>query len=320
MSVHTQSVMPFLSEVTVTMVQGENGKPREVEVPEITVGLPVFNGAETLMRALEQMRSQTFRKYRLVISDTASTDESQKICERYAAQDCRIDYVRSERRIPASANFRRVLMGAHTPYFMWISQDDIWHPEFMERCYGLLSRQPGVVCVVPRSVKIMRDGTKIIDKGTAPLRGEGVDRLRAFLRRVGGNHRYYGLYRTKALQRCFPIENWFFAYDWLVVALTTMEGDHDEVPEILFEKYANSTYHYFGHHGFEMVNVLDRVFPTLRFSRELQARVAPEVWRACLLPVIAINAEHVAQQLEYYCPWLKKQLQWRRALGRLWTR
>jgi glycosyltransferase involved in cell wall biosynthesis len=275
---------------------------------EITVGLPVYNGGRTLARALDQMRAQSHTDFRLVISDTASTDDSQRICEYYAARDSRIIYRRSDKHIPGSQNFRNLVMDATTPYFMWITQDDIWLPTFIEKCLGAIRNRPGVVCVVPRSNIIDNEGRRILDNDTAPLRGTQAQRTALFLRKVNDNHRYYGVFRTEALQRSFPIGDWFFAYDWLVVALTTLEGEHEEVPEVLFEKYANSQYHYFRSHSFEARTSHERLFPCLRFTRELHARVPVRVWRACLPVLVAINIELLSKRQESFYPWLRGPL------------
>jgi glycosyltransferase involved in cell wall biosynthesis len=258
-----------------------------------------------LARALDQMRAQSHTDFRLVISDHASTDDTRRICEEYAAQDSRIIYRRDDKHIPGSENFRNLVMNATTPYFMWITQDDIWFPTFIEKCLGLIRNRPGVVCVVPRSNIIEDNGRRRLDMDTAPLRGTPTHRMRLLLSRVYDNHRYYGVFRTAALQRSFPIGDWYFAYDWLVVALSVLEGEHDEVPEVLFEKYANPRYHYYRSHSFEARTPLERMLPWLRFTKELRARAPVQVWRACLPELVAINVEMLSQRLESFTPWLR---------------
>jgi glycosyltransferase involved in cell wall biosynthesis len=275
---------------------------------EITVGLPVHNGAQTLARAFDQMQAQTYKDFRMVVSDNASTDDTQRICKDYAARDSRITYRRIDKLIPASENYRGLIMDANTPFFMWISHDDIWHPTFIEKCLGAIRNRPGVVCVVPRSNIIDNEGRRTLDNDTAPLRGTQAQRMAQFLRKVNDNHRYYGVFRTEVLQRSFPIGEWFFAYDWLVVALSTLEGEHEEVPEVLFEKYANPQYHYFRSHSFEARTSLELFFPCLRFTRELHARVPVQVWRACLPELVAINIELLSLRIESFHPWRRKPL------------
>jgi glycosyltransferase involved in cell wall biosynthesis len=256
----------------------------------LTVGLPVFNGSETLERAFEQMLAQTWRDFRLVVSDNASTDATETICRKYAALDARIEYHRRETRVSGSQNFRDLVVNATTPFFMWITHDDLWHPEFIAKCMERFANQPQVVCVVPRSNDIEPDGSKRLDLGSAPLRGTPAQRLRQCLEFMDGNHRYFGIYRTEALKKCFPSPDWYFAYDWLIVALSTQQGEHDEVPEVLFEKFLNPRYHYYkDSFQFAVQSYWERIFPGLRFTRELRARIAPQVWRACLRQIVGVN-------------------------------
>lgn len=270
---------------------------------QLTVGMPVFNGADTLERAFEQMLAQTWRDFRLVVSDDASIDESESICRKYAALDSRIEYRRLETRVPGSENFRNLVMSATTPFFMWITQDDIWHPEFIAKCMERFAGQPQVICVVPRSNHILADGSRRFDTGSAPLRGTPARRLRQCLEYMDGNHRYFGIFRTEALQKSFPLPQWFFAYDWLVVALSTQQGEHDEVPEVLFEKFLNPRYHYYNESfQFATDGRWERIFPGLRLSRELRARVSPHVWRSCLLQIAGLNLLFWSQRMQALHP------------------
>jgi glycosyltransferase involved in cell wall biosynthesis len=271
---------------------------------ELTVGLPVFNGAETLERAFEQMLAQTWRDFRLVVSDNCSSDETESICRKYAALDPRIEYRRRETRVSGSENFRDLVMNATTPFFMWITHDDLWHPEFIAQCMQRFEGQPQVVCVVPRSNHIDLDDSKRLDTGTAPLRGTPGQRLRKCLGPMDGNHRYFGIYRTEALQKSFPLPEWYFAYDWLVVALSTQHGEHDEVPEILFEKFLNPRHLYYkDSFQFKTHSRWEKIFPGLRFSSELRARVAPEIWHECFRQILFVNLIFWSQRMQARHPW-----------------
>jgi Glycosyltransferases involved in cell wall biogenesis len=63
--------------------------------PRVSVGLPVFNGEKYLAKALDSLLAQEYEDFELIISDNASTDETGRICEKYARQDGRIRYWRN---------------------------------------------------------------------------------------------------------------------------------------------------------------------------------------------------------------------------------
>ena len=58
--------------------------------PEVTIGIPVYNGANFLADALESAISQKDVDLEIIVVDNGSTDESLSIARRYAAADPRI--------------------------------------------------------------------------------------------------------------------------------------------------------------------------------------------------------------------------------------
>src|SRR5690606_6873079 len=86
--------------------------------------MPVYNGANYLRCALDSILAQTFQDWELIICDNASTDETQTICEEYAARDPRIKYHRSSRNIGPSANYNRTFELSRGEYFKWAAHDD----------------------------------------------------------------------------------------------------------------------------------------------------------------------------------------------------
>ncbi|WNC86000.1 glycosyltransferase family 2 protein [Thermosynechococcus sp. QKsg1] len=89
----------------------------------LSIGMPVYNGAKFIREALDSLLAQTFTDFELIISDNASTDETEAICREYAAKDKRIRYVRQAQNLGAAANFKYVLDEARGEYFMWAAAD-----------------------------------------------------------------------------------------------------------------------------------------------------------------------------------------------------
>ena len=80
--------------------------------PRVTIGMPVYNGARTLRDAIDTILAQEFADFELVISDNASTDETEAICREYVAKDARVRYFRNPTNIGAIPNFNRCPTGA----------------------------------------------------------------------------------------------------------------------------------------------------------------------------------------------------------------
>jgi len=99
--------------------------------PLVSIGMPVYNGARYIREALDSLLGQTFTDFELIISDNASTDNTEAICREYAAKDERIRYIRQPHNLGASANFKFVLDEALGEYFMWAAHDDKWSSNYL---------------------------------------------------------------------------------------------------------------------------------------------------------------------------------------------
>lgn len=93
-------------------------------MPEISIGLPVYNGGQHLRSAIDSILKQTFSDFELIISDNASTDETEPTCRELASRDNRIKYFRQSENIGVANNFRFVFEQATAPLFKWMAHDD----------------------------------------------------------------------------------------------------------------------------------------------------------------------------------------------------
>lgn len=170
----------------------------EIAQPAVTIGLPLYNDAAYLSRALDSLLAQSFTDFQIVISDNGSTDSSPDICAEYLRRDRRIEYFRHPRNQGPMENFLFLLHGARSPFFMWAASDDEWHPDFLRLCVEALRADPGCAVAFGRFLTIDENGDpvgRVLDfdfSGSTPL-------IR--LLRFSGNFYpgrdafWYGLYR-----------------------------------------------------------------------------------------------------------------------------
>lgn len=140
---------------------------------KVTIGLPVYNGANYVAAAIDSILAQSYSDFDLLISDNASNDATEEICRAYAGKDRRIRYTRQPQNIGAAANFNRLVGMCESPYFKWAAHDDVLAPGFLAACVDVLDRDQGVVLASP--------GSTLIDETGAPLpyspeRGGMIDR------------------------------------------------------------------------------------------------------------------------------------------------
>jgi glycosyltransferase involved in cell wall biosynthesis len=129
------------------------------KVPQVSIGMPVYNGAKFIREALNSLLMQTFANFELIISDNASTDETETICREYAAKDERIRYVRQAYNLGPVTNFEFVLNEAVCEFFMWAAADDVWDKRWID---ALLPISTDNQCLAYGMVQTIDSKSKII--------------------------------------------------------------------------------------------------------------------------------------------------------------
>ncbi len=65
-------------------------------MPQISIIVPIYNGAKYINKCLEMIINQTFKDFELIIVDDGSTDNSFEMCNEYAKKDKRIKIIRKK--------------------------------------------------------------------------------------------------------------------------------------------------------------------------------------------------------------------------------
>ena len=136
--------------------------------PRVGIGMPVFNGANYLVDAIESILSQTFEDFELLICDNASTDETPDICRDYVEKDERVRYVRNRWNIGGGPNNNRVFELSRGELFKLANHDDMNRPRFVERCVQMLDERPEAVCAFPSTLDIDEAGNLIRELAPRP--------------------------------------------------------------------------------------------------------------------------------------------------------
>ena len=100
------------------------------DAADITVIIPVYNGALYLAESVDSVRRQTCPPGRIVLVDDGSTDATPGIAEAMCRDGHapRVDYVRQDNAGPAAAINRGAAM-VESPLLATQSADDIWVPQ-----------------------------------------------------------------------------------------------------------------------------------------------------------------------------------------------
>lgn len=206
-----------------------------VDGPKVSIGMPVYNGERYLAPALDSLLAQTFGDFELIVCDNASTDATGEIAEHYAQRDNRVRYVREPRNTGAVRNHNRTIELSTGEYFKWAAHDDLYAPQFVERCVELLDASPEAVLAYSRTQFIDEQG-QILGDYRHPLDLATPLRAKRFLQYVAATHvlvEDYGLIRNHILKKTPLLGNYAWS-DMVLFGELALHGTFIEAPEVLF--------------------------------------------------------------------------------------
>ena len=116
----------------------------------LTIGIPAHNEALYIKQTIESCINQAGC---VVVSDNASTDDTQKICEELAIKYSNLIYIRHEKNLGGTMNFNFVLNQAKTKYFMWMGGHDYLDESYTKHMLHILENSDcSGCCPASRSV------------------------------------------------------------------------------------------------------------------------------------------------------------------------
>lgn len=205
--------------------------------PAISIGLPVYNGARHLPRALDSLLGQTFRDVELIISDNASTDDTERICDDIRRQDSRVRYFRQPRNIGAPRNWNFVVTEARGRFFKWASANDYCAPTLLSQCFDVLTQHPAVVLCYSRTILVDDSGDTIrsYDRDFSVLDDRPSERYGRIRHSLALNNAQMGLIRLDVLRRT-RLEGTYPGSDLVLMAELALLGRFWLLDDTLFSR------------------------------------------------------------------------------------
>lgn len=284
--------------------------------PRVSIGMPVYNGERYLKEALNAILAQTYSEFELIISDNASSDNTPKICQSYAAKDRRIRYHRNARNIGASRNFNSVFELSSGDYFRWAAHDDLIAPDYLLKCVKVLEQDPSVV-LCHSKIKVIDESGKILSQPDI-REGKGAslrpqDRFYDIITDDRSCLEVFGLIRANVLKMT-PLIGSFIASDRPLLAELGLRGRFYIIPECLFfsrDHPERSIRIMPAHHlraaWFDPANTGKKIFPHWRTFFE---------YFKCVWRVSLTRYERVCCCL-FVLLWLRVDLNWARMISDL---
>jgi glycosyltransferase involved in cell wall biosynthesis len=135
--------------------------------PLVSACLLTYNRAIVLPRTIEDILSQTFGDFELVINDDRSSDHTEEVCRSYAARDPRIRYFRNDTNLRYAGNQNAAVARARGKYVAFLHDGDRYSPRLLQEWTAALEAHPSAGLVFNAINILDRDGeiTRGIDHG-----------------------------------------------------------------------------------------------------------------------------------------------------------
>lgn len=108
----------------------------------ITVIMGIYNCADTLVEALESLESQTYKKFKVVLCDDGSKDDTFAVANKWAETHPNYIVIKNDHNMKLAATLNHCLDYADTEYVARMDGDDLSVPTRFEKEINFLDSHP----------------------------------------------------------------------------------------------------------------------------------------------------------------------------------
>ncbi|HUB86549.1 MAG TPA: glycosyltransferase [Verrucomicrobiae bacterium] len=206
--------------------------------PAVSLLVPVYNsthyGADYLPKLLQSIQAQAFGDFEVLIGDDASTDGTIELVQPFLS-DVRFRLFRETQNRGLHHNLVSLLEKARGQFWCPPGQDDILHPQFLEKRIPIFMSHPSAVVLHGAASWIDENGKPYVSDFTRRVLPELNRRLPASMSgermlRILLQHNIVNwpsaLVRMDATRRVLPYftPRWVWAMDWMLWMLLAANG------------------------------------------------------------------------------------------------
>ena len=112
-------------------------------MPQISVVIPAYNGAEFLAETLSSLAKQTFRDFEVVLVDDGSSDGTAEIADRFS-NEMSMRVLVNTKNIGIAASLNRGIAESDSVFIARLDADDLAHPNRLAQQLNFLETSPDI--------------------------------------------------------------------------------------------------------------------------------------------------------------------------------
>ena len=149
--------------------------------PLISIIIPAYNRANTIVTALESIRKQTYRNWEAVVVDDGSTDNTGEIVNQVANNDVRIHLIRHENNRGGQAARNTGIKAAKGEWIAFLDSDDEYLPDSLQ----------------VRLAATEKDKVSVVHSGCYVVQDDGIKKIYSLPGNTGGGQIYKKLLKNE---------------------------------------------------------------------------------------------------------------------------
>lgn len=121
--------------------------------------MPAYNAEKYIAKSIESVLNQTYENFELLVVNDGSTDNTERVAAKYAADDSRVRVLTQENRGECGAR-NLGLEEATGDYISCLDSDDLYDKEALSKLYEAMVKEEGRKFVYGRTLEIFTNGKK----------------------------------------------------------------------------------------------------------------------------------------------------------------
>jgi len=230
---------------------------------DLTIGLPVYNEEEKINKVLQDIFSQDYKKFKLIISDNASKDKTYDICKKWLKKKKNIKLIRQKKKLNINKNFYSIYSKVNTKYFMWVAADDKRSKNYIKKNIEFLNNN--LDYAASSSENSIEMNNYNIKKVNFSIEGSKSNRYIKFLENCFYSHGvFYSIFRSVDLTKTKKYLD-YMAWDWIVDLTILKNGNFKRIKDgSFFSSYGGtSTKKEYLYNN--KTNKFEKMFPFFKF-------------------------------------------------------
>jgi len=168
--------------------------------------MPAYNAGKYIEQAIQCILNQTYTNWELLITDDASTDNTNEIIKKYALKDSRIKCFQNETNTGYLKTWNKLIKNAEGDFITFLDADDFCTSDRISVLYNYLQENPDIKIVGSNIYLVSEEGerigskeypvsTEIINKSLLspkfPFCGSAVMIRKEVYQKTGGYREYF---------------------------------------------------------------------------------------------------------------------------------